>query len=295
MASERKATKEEQRIEERGRSIVARKLFCELSPACYQISVCKERLKRHLKNIRTGSTLATAFEEELPCIVKGHASILMRRLHNVDMELQQNKKTNLEIAAAKINKVIIRPGETFSFWYLVGKPTKKNGYKKGLVISKNGLYSEVGGGLCQLANMIHYLVLNSPLDVVELHHHSDALFPDDRRRVPFGTGTSVFYNYLDYRFQNNTDQNVQLLLWVTEEMLCGELHSEREFQYRYRLLEENHHFKKEEGKFYRISQVYRIKIDKESQKEVARELILDNHSEVMYDYALIPKEQIRKA
>ncbi len=36
--------------------------------------------------------------------------------------------------------------------------------------------SGYGGGLCQMANMIHYLVLNSPLEVTELHHHSDALF-----------------------------------------------------------------------------------------------------------------------
>lgn len=153
---------------------------------------------------------------------------------------------------------------------------------------------DIGGGLCQLANMIHYLVLNSPLEVIELHHHSDALFPDDRRRVPFGTGTSVFYNYLDYRFINNTNQNVQLLLWVEDDILCGELRSEKEFPYRYHLVEENHHFKKEkDGKYYRISQVYREVIDKKKNKVVDKELILDNHSLVMYDYDLIPQNQIR--
>ena len=33
--------------------------------------------------------------------------------------------------------------------------------------------------------------------------------------------------------------------------------------------------------------------DRETNKEVAKELILDNHSLVMYDHNLIPKEQIR--
>ena len=141
--------------------------------------------------------------------------------------------------------------------------------------------------------MIHYLVLNSPLEVIELHHHSDALFPDDRRRVPFGTGTSVFYNYLDYRFKNNTDQDIQLLLGVEDDILCGELRSEHEFPYRYKLIEENHHFKKENDKYYRNSQVYRIVIDKSTNKEIKKELILDNHSLVMYDYNLIPKDEIR--
>lgn len=155
------------------------------------------------------------------------------------------------------------------------------------------MISGVGGGLCQMANMIHYLVLNSPLEVTELHHHSDALFPDDRRRVPFGTGTSVFYNYLDYRFKNNTDQDVQILVWIENGELCGELRSEKEFPYRYKLVEENHHFKKEGDTYYRISQVYRLVIDKKTNEEVRKKLILDNHSKVMYDYSLIPVDQIR--
>lgn len=274
---------------------MSRKLFCEISPTCYKISVVKERTKRNIKNRFEKKCLAiTKSDEELSNIVKGHTSIILRKLYQVDMQLQVNKKINLEIASKKLNGLIIQPGEIFSFWYLIGETTKKYGYKEGLVISKKGLTSDIGGGLCQLANMIHYLVLNSPLEVIEIHHHSDALFPDDRRRVPFGTGTSVFYNYLDYRFRNNTDQTVQLLLWVEDDMLCGELRSEKEFPYRYKLIEENHHFRKEkDGKFYRISQVYRLVIDRRTKREVRKELILDNHSEVLYDYNQIPELEIR--
>ena len=150
----------------------------------------------------------------------------------------------------------------------------------------------MGGGLCQMANMVHFLVLNSPLEVTELHHHTDALFPDERRRVPFGTGTSVFYNNVDYRFKNNLDQNVQILVWIENGELCGELRSEKPFKYRYKLVEENHHFAKEGDDYYRISQIYRVVIDKATGEEVRKELILNNHSRVMYDHSLIPKEQI---
>lgn len=271
-----------------------RKLFCEINPVFYNISVFKERLKRNIKNICDRSKLAKdKIDEDLPNIVKSHTSIILRKLHNVDMNLQVNKRTNLEIASSKINKIVIHPGEIFSYWYLIGKPSKRKGYKEGLVISKHGLNHEVGGGLCQLANMIHYLVLNSPLEVVELHHHSDALFPDDRRRVPFGTGTSVFYNYLDYRFKNNTNKDIELLLWIEDDVLCGELRSEEEFPYRYKLIEEDHHFTKENNKYYRVSKVYKITIDRKTNKEIKKELILDNHSEVMYDYSLIPEGEIR--
>ena len=218
---------------------------------------------------------------------------MLRKLNGVDMRLQRNKVTNIALACQKINHIVIKPNETFSFWKTIGLPTAKEGYKEGLVVSKRKLHSGIGGGLCQMANMIHWLVLNSPLTVTELHHHSDALFPDDRRRVPFGTGTSVTYNYLDYRFKNTTDQNIQLLVWVEDDVLCGELRSDHEFPYRYRLVEENHHFSKEGDEYYRISQVYRFVIDRNSQKEIKKELILDNHSLVLYDHKLIPSGEIR--
>ncbi|MDY6037559.1 MAG: VanW family protein [Eubacterium sp.] len=274
---------------------MGRKLFCDISPTTYKISVKKEIIVRHIKNAVSKEKIAKTFsDKELPHIVKSHSSILIRRLHGVDLKLQENKVTNIMIACNKINGLIIRPGESFSYWSTVGPIGKKYGYKEGLMIGRNGMTSGYGGGLCQMANMIHWLVLNSPLDVTELHHHSDALFPDERRRVPFGTGTSVSYNNVDYRFKNNTNQDVQILVWCENGELCGELRSEREYPYRYKLIEENHHFKREGDKYFRNSQVYRIVIDRLSNEELRRELILDNHSEVMYDYALIPKEQIRE-
>ncbi len=274
---------------------MARKLFCEISPLCYEISMKKEHLKRHVKDLFSKEHFAkTHSEQMLPNIVKGHSSVLIRKLHGVDLQLQENKVTNIRLACDKVNGILIRPGQTFSYWRTIGKTSAKKGYKEGLVISSSKLTSGIGGGLCQMGNMIHWLVLNSPLTVTELHHHTDALFPDERRRVPFGTGTSVCYNHIDYRFRNDTDQTVQILVWVENGELCGELRSERPFPYRYRLTEENHHFRKEGAHYYRISQVYRHVIDRETGQEIAKELILDNHSQVMYDHGLIPKEQIRE-
>lgn len=271
-----------------------RKLFCELNPFCYKISEQKEILIRNIKDMLKHEKIAKEKSlEELPNIIKSHTSIIVRRLQDVDITLQENKEKNIEIACSKINGILIHPGETFSFWKTLGKPKAKDGYKDGLMIyGRRGLGKGVGGGLCQMANMIHLLVLHSQLEVTELHHHSDALFPDERRRVPFGTGTSVSYNKLDYRFKNTTDYDFQILTWVENGELCGELRSQVEFDYRYKLVEENHHFREENGKYYRISQVYRIVIDKKTNQEVNKELILDNHSEVLYDYSLIPKEEI---
>ncbi len=268
-----------------------RKLFCQLSPACYKISLKKEYLLRDVKDLLGREIFASQKAEPFPVLVKAHSSEILRKLSGVDMELQRNKAVNLKLAGDKINGVVINPGETFSFWRLVGEPSAEKGYLDGLVINNGKLERGTGGGLCQLANLIHWLVLNSPLTVTELHHHSDALFPDSGRRVPFGTGTGVFYKNVDYRFRNDTDVPVQLLIWQNGGKLRGELRSCSTFPYVYRITEENQGYTEEDGVFYRISQVYRLTLDR-TRNIVNRELVLDNHSKVMYDYSLIPEGQI---
>ena len=106
-----------------------RKLFCEWHPVCYRISVAKCRFVRHLKNRLSGSKLAnTKTKTGLPVVLYEHKSLIRRKLGNVDLQLQENKAVNLGIAAPKVTGILIKPGETFSFWYLVGKTSKRKGY-----------------------------------------------------------------------------------------------------------------------------------------------------------------------
>ena len=129
-----------------------RKLFCEISPACYEISLRKEYLIRDIKDLFGNDRFASEINKvPLPVIVKSHRSRIMRELHGVDMELQRNKAVNLRLAGDKIDGIIINPGETFSFWRLVGEPSEKKGYLDGLVIKSGKLEKGTGGGLCQLA------------------------------------------------------------------------------------------------------------------------------------------------
>ena len=273
-----------------------RKLFCEYGPLAYKISIIKEAIRKDVGDLLLNQKISkTIKKDNLKYILKGDAKLLMRKLEGVDMQLQKNKVVNLKLAIEKIDGIVIKPGETFSFWNLVGNPKKSKGYLDGLMIGRGGkLSAGCGGGLCQLANLIHYLVLHTPLWVTELHHHSDALFPDYKRRVPFGTGTSIAFKSVDYRFKNNLEYPVQLRLWLDDVMLYGELRADKELDYKYKLLEEDHHYSKEDGVFYRNSKVYKIVLDKITKQEIERELVLDNHSKVMYDYQLIPVEEIRE-
>ena len=243
-----------------------RKLFCDINPTCYAISMKKENYKRSLKDAVSGEKFAHTFQTEpLPVLVSSHSSKLIKTGPGIDRTLQENKAVNIELACACLNGLIIHPGEVFSFWRLVGKTTEKRGYKNGRVIIGNRIVPGLGGGLCNLGHTIHRIVLHSPLEVTEFHSHSDALGPDEGPRVPFGTGTSICYNHIDFRFRNTTDQDVQLIAWCQDGRSYAELRSERPFPWRYSLVEEDLHFRKEGEKYYRNSKIYRETIEKESE------------------------------
>lgn len=278
---------------------MARRLFCELSPLTYQISSWKERTKRRLSDGAAVLTKRVRFasvrsEELLPCVIYRHQSLIRRKLGDADPLLQENKAVNLVLAAPKVSGILIRPGETFSFWQLVGDCSAKKGYREGLVIQRGRPGKGIGGGLCQFTNLIHWMALHSPLTIVEHHHHDGFdLFPDFGRQVPFGTGTSILYNYLDYRLRNDTQQAFQLVVWVTGQHLCGELRAQRALPHSYHIQTEDEHFTREDGGVYRCGRVYRSVVDKRTGNCLCRQLVKENHALVLYDPEKISPQLFR--
>ena len=271
----------------------ARRRFGDLNPLFYKIATQKETLRRHLQDAACRESFAyERSTAKLPNLISAHQSTVIKRGPGIDPVLQENKAVNIRLACDKLNGLIIHPGETFSFWRLVGNVSEKKGYKDGRVIEKNQIIPGMGGGLCNLANTINLLALHSPLTVTEFHKHSDALACDIDHRVPLSAGTSIFYNYVDYRFKNTTDQDVQLLVWVADGQLHGELRSARPFPHRYALSEDDHHFRREGGKYYRLSKIYKDTYD--GDQLIDHALIWDNHSEVMFPPEMIPPEMIRR-
>lgn len=262
-----------------------RKLFCEISPLTYKISYQKCILMRKVKDLFKNETFAKKkSSDKLPITVYKHNSLIRRKLGNVNMDLQENKAKNLAIAAPKISGILIKPGETFSFWKLVKKCSEKKGYKEGLTISSGKPSSGIGGGLCQLSNLIHWMILHTDMQITEHHHHDQIdLFPDFKRVIPFGTGTSIMYNYLDYRFKNTTNITYQLIIYVTDEYLCGELRANERQKHKYHIVAEDVYFSKENDGIYRNGKVYREKNDCQTGKCLEKELIRVNHAKVCYD------------
>lgn len=212
-----------------------------------------------------------------------HSTLLLRQLRDVDMQLQYNKITNLTLAVEKLNDVIIKPGETFSYWKLIGKPTKRKGYKEGMILFNGTVTTGIGGGLCQLSNLIYWMTLHTPLTVVERYRHSYDVFPDSNRTQPFGSGATCYYNYRDLMIRNNTNFPVQLKVWLTDSMLCGCWRTNVKPIETYKVYEIDQYMKSELfGKYSRHNYIYR-KIYDMNGNEISDEYVTENHALMMYE------------
>lgn len=212
-----------------------------------------------------------------------HSTPLIRHLRNVDMYLQYNKIHNLRIATAKINNVVILPGETFSYWKLIGKPTKRKGYKNGMILHCGSFVEGTGGGLCQLSNLLYWMALHTPLTIVERYRHSYDVFPDSNRILPFGSGATCVYNYRDLMIKNETAQPFQIKVWLANSELCGCIKSTVAPVESYQIYEKEHVIRQEiYGKYSRNNTLHR-RIFNIQGKQILDEFVTENHALMMYD------------
>lgn len=261
-----------------------RQVFSARHPWAYPLRVEQLRLARRLRDLRSGTRFARSVQgdERLPVVVARHGSVLRRRLGATDPRLQETKIVNLCLAAATLDGLVIRPGETVSFWDRVGAPSARRGFQEGIVLFGGEARTGTGGGLCQAANLLYWLALHTPLTVVERHHHGFDPFPDDRRVLPFGAGASVFYNYVDLRLRNDTDSTLQLDVWLTERDLNGRVRADRQPPLAYHVYEVGHRFEWDGDHVVRCNEIWRRAVDRVSGRVVSDERLMTNRSRVAY-------------
>jgi vancomycin resistance protein VanW len=254
------------------------------NPLLFRARVAQLRAARRLSDgARRPPFASTRSADPLPFLITAHVSPLRRRLGQTDPTLQEGKIANLCLAVAAMNGINILPGEVFSFWRAVGAPSTERGYRAGLVLGPDGMESGTGGGLCQLANLVYWMALQSPVQVIEHHHHRVDLFPDDDRIQPFGSGATVFFNYVDLRFANQTDRALQLRVWLTDDDLQGEVRSDRASLETYRVVERDHRFVREQdGTVTRENELWKLTLDAATNQVTVEELVTRNRAEVRY-------------
>ncbi|GAB6157030.1 VanW family protein [Desulfotomaculum varum] len=125
-----------------------------------------------------------------------------------------NRTVNIRTAAARINGVMLAPGQEFSFNKIVGERTGKAGYRPAAVIVANKFEEALGGGICQVSTTLYNAILLAGLTPVERHNHSLAI-----GYVPLGRDAAVAWHQLDFRFKNTLSGHIYLRTVVTSDAI----------------------------------------------------------------------------
>lgn len=239
--------------------------------------------------------LRTGPADECPDLVVEHATPLFRELPGVDQRLQRNKAVNLGLAIAELDGLVLLPGQTLSFWWHVRRPARRRGYLDGLVLDHGRLTEAVGGGMCQLTNLIYWMTLHTPLTVTERWRHSYDVFPDAGRTQPFGSGATCAWPALDLQVHNPTATTFRLGLHLTSTHLHGAWTADRPMSTRYRVYEAEHLMTNEApGVFMRHNVIRREVLDGAGER-VRDELVAANQGLMMYQPFLGPGSADREA
>lgn len=220
--------------------------------------------------------------DRLPHVHATHDSPLIRPLKNVDMVYQYNKITNLRVASARLDGLVLHPGETLSFWKRVRPPVARQGYILGFELECGSVKPGIGGGLCQITNLLYWMTLHTDLTIAERFRHSYDVFPDVNRTLPFGSGATCVYPYRDLMVRNDTGMDFQLSLRVGEKNLEGEWRASASPINVYQVVERNHEIRREYwGGFSRHNELVRLRYDPDG-TYLDEEYVTENHAVMMY-------------
>ena len=123
-----------------------------------------------------------------------------------------NRKHNLKKACKAINGTILKPGEVFNWFKVVGPASGRRGYKKAMVFrGKTKRALDYGGGVCQVSSTLYQAALQADLRILERHEHSQPVGYAKK-----GKDATVTYGVNNLKFKNTKNYKIKLVTYAEE-------------------------------------------------------------------------------
>ena len=122
----------------------------------------------------------------------------------------KNRVHNIETGAAKLNGMLISPGEEFGTIGNLLPIDAAGGYLQELVIKDNRTIPEYGGGLCQIGTTIYRAAIDSGLKITERRPHSYRVVYYE----PAGTDATIYDPWPDLKFVNDTENYILIQAYI---------------------------------------------------------------------------------
>lgn len=228
-----------------------RKRITQIFPFLLPLREWQKKKCFYLKMKFDGNIYATEIrKEKMPYEVFSASSLMINKDSGFDIKYQVNKVHNLKVASKPINNIVIKPGETFSFWKLVKDADKYERYKDGLNLVDGKIVGSYGGGLCQLSNMLFWLFLHTPLSVVERHSHSTEYFPPSHKDELSGVDATIAEGWLDLKVRNDTNASFQISIFFDDECIFGKIYSDFKPEFKYDIFNKGLSYYKKNARIY---------------------------------------------
>ena len=192
----------------------------EFQPAKDGVRVDSEKLTNVLKEKII--TLETSEEKiiifEVP-VSKTHPALTTDKVNSLGINTLIGRGTsrykgsipsrihNVSVATAKINGILIKPGETLSFNEALGDVSKFTGYKEAYVIKDGKTVLGDGGGVCQVSTTLFRAALNAGLTISERRAHAYRVGYYEQDGSP-GIDATVYAPSPDLKITNNTPAHI---------------------------------------------------------------------------------------
>lgn len=114
-----------------------------------------------------------------------------------------NRVFNIKLAAERLNGILVKPGETFSFNKALGDVSAFTGYQQAYIIKDGKTILGDGGGVCQVSTTLFRALLNAGLPILERHAHAYRVSYYEQASPP-GLDATIYSPTVDLKFKNDT-------------------------------------------------------------------------------------------
>lgn len=181
----------------------------EVIPEVYGYDFDLEAALRKMESAKYGDTVEIPFRYLLPEVHGSELSALLFRdvlgAYETKHTGDENRNTNLRLACATINGMILGAGETFDFNTAVGERTSAAGYKSADAYSSGETVKTLGGGICQVSSTLYYCTLIADLEIVQRSPHSYV-----SSYMPMGMDATVSWGGPHFSFKNSTNYPIRI-------------------------------------------------------------------------------------
>lgn len=122
------------------------------------------------------------------------------------LDVTSNRVKNIKKAIEKVNKITIKPGETFSFNGAIGIRKKDTGFFVAPTLKGKKKSKGYGGGICQLSTTLYQAAKNAGLEITEVHRHQKPVKYSKKNE-----DATVAYGVFDLKIKNNKTSPIRFV------------------------------------------------------------------------------------